>query len=250
FYVSAALCARTIARDRLGPSAADSARLAAALLDVVRGVAQGAGHLRERGPAARALAAMTAHRFFYGLSFMVTLLLYTSDGAIGRGFSGLGQVVVLAAAGGLLAALVTPSITRRLGTQWWIVMVFVLAAGVELLAMAFTHAAFLLAALFLGFAAQAAKICVDTLLGELVDDDFRGRVFSFYDTAFNLSFVSAALASAVLLPPNGKSYLVIGLIAGGYAGTALLYGVATWLRAPGEPLEPILSEGREGATRE
>jgi MFS family permease len=104
----------------------------------------------------------------------------------------------------------------------------------------YTHTPFLVAAFFLGFAAQAAKICVDTLLQETVEDDFRGRVFSFYDTLFNVSFVSAAAASAVLLPPSGKSFLVIGIVAGGYAVTAAVYGVMTARRAGVEPPEPVV----------
>ena len=62
-----------------------------------------------------------------------------------------------------------------------------------------------MAAAFIGFAAQASKICVDTLLQRSVDDDFRGRVFSFYDTAFNVTFVAAAGAAALLLPTTARA---------------------------------------------
>ena len=241
-YVLAAALASRIRAGLLGPDEApEQERLRAALAAVVRGVAQGASHVRERGPAARGLAAISAHRFFYGLSFVATLLLYTEQGAIGRGFSGLGEVIVASVFGGLLAALATPAATRRLGTQRWIVVVFAVAAVVEVVfGTPYTHEAFLVAAFFLGFAAQASKICVDTLLQESVEDDFRGRVFSFYDTLFNVSFVSAAAASAVLLPPDGKSYLVIGLISAGYGLTALVYGVMTARRAAEEPPEPVV----------
>jgi len=241
-YVGSALIAARIAADLLGPDdVPDHLRLRHQLAAVARGVLEGARHVAERGPAARGLAAISAHRFFYGLSFVATLLLYTETGAIARGFSGLGQVIVASVVGGLLAALVTPSVTRSIGTQRWIVIVFSVAAVIEVLfGLPYTHPAFLVAAFFLGFAAQASKICVDTLLQESVEDDFRGRVFSFYDTLFNLSFVSAAAASAVLLPPDGKSYLVVGIIAGGYALTALVYGVMTARRAPSEPPEPVV----------
>lgn len=241
-YVVAALVARTIAVDLLGPDAPPAhARLRDAFGAVARGVVEGAAHVRARGQAARGLAAISAHRFFYGLSFVATLLLYTEQGAIGRGFAGLGQVVVVSVLGGLLAAVVTPAVTRRLGTQTWIVVVFAVAAVVEIaFGFPYTHAAFLVAAFFLGFAAQASKICVDTLVQEAVEDDFRGRVFSFYDTLFNVTFVSAAAAAAVLLPADGKSYAVLGLIAAGYALTAIVYGVTTARRAPAEPPEPIV----------
>ncbi|MBC7374938.1 MAG: MFS transporter, partial [Frankiales bacterium] len=242
-YIGAAVLASRINAGLLGPDDPPAhQRLLTALAAVARGVAEGAQHVRERGPAARGLAAISAHRFFYGLSFVATLLLYTDNGAIGLGFSGLGQVIVASVLGGLLAALVTPAATRRLGTQRWIVVVFAAASVVEVVfGLPYTHPAFLVAAFFLGFAAQASKICLDTLLQESVEDDFRGRVFSFYDTLFNVSFVSAAAASAVLLPPNGKSYVVIAIVAGGYALTALVYGVMTARLAPVEPSEPIVT---------
>ena len=246
-YGVAALLASLIAKDLLGPDHPSTDRLREALVHVARGVRQGAQHVRERGPALRALAAISAHRFFYGLSTVATLLLYTPNGFLGRqfagagGFGGLIAVGAVAVLGGLSAALVTPAVTRRFGTQRWIVLVFSAAAVAEVVfGTPYTHVAFLIAAFFLGFAAQAAKICVDTLLQESIEDDFRGRVFSFYDTLFNVSFVSAAAAAAVLLPPDGKSYVVIGIVAGGYAVTALLYGVMTARRAAVEPPEPVV----------
>jgi MFS family permease len=241
-YVGAGLLGRRLGEDELGPTHPPlHEHVLTALAGVARGVAQGATHVREHGQAARALAAIAAHRFFYGLSFIGALLLYTDRGALHRGFAGLSQVVVAAVLGGLLAALVTPRVTRRLGTQRWIAMVFAVAAVVEVaFGLPYTHWAFLVAAFFLGFAAQASKICVDTLVQEAIDDDFRGRVFSFYDTLFNLSFVSAALAAAVLLPPNGKSYAVVAIVAAGYAVTAALYALATRRRMAQEPPEPIV----------
>ena len=90
----------------------------------------------------------------------------------------------------------------------------------------FTHWSFLVAAFFLGFAAQASKICVDTLVQESIEDDFRGRVFSFYDTLFNLTFVVAAVVAALVLPLDGKSYLVVVALSAGYALIALAYAAA------------------------
>ena len=132
------------------------------------------------------------------------------------------------------------TVTRRLGTQLWVTVLFAGAAVVEIVFGApYQQVWFDVAALGLGFVAQAAKICVDTLLQESVEDSFRGRVFSLYDTLFNVSFVAAAGLAAFLVPPNGKSYLVLGVIAGGYAITAGVYGAFARLRAPYEPPEPV-----------
>ncbi len=62
----------------------------------------------------------------------------------------------------------------------------------------------------MGFVAQAVKICVDTTLQETVEDDFRGRVFSVYDTLFNVTFVAALVVGAFVLPPSGISYAGAG----------------------------------------
>ncbi len=245
-YLAAALGARAIRRDRLGPTAPPAhASVRAALAGVLRGLVEGARHVRSHGPAARGLAAISAHRLFYGLSFIATLLLYTPRGALHRGgFLGLGAVVAGSVLGGLLGALVTPRATRRIGTQKWVAALFVAAAVVEVAFGApYTSASFVVAALGLGFVAQGAKICIDTLVQESVAEDFRGRVFSLYDTLFNVSFVAAAAVAALLVPSNGKSYVVLGVVAAGYALTALVYGGFARLRAPTEPAEPIVTAG-------
>ena len=81
------------------------------------------------------------------------------------------------------------------------------------------------------------KICVDTTLQETVDDDYRGRVFSVYDTLFNVTFVVALLVAAVVLPPSGVSYRrCLVAVAAGYLLAAVptlvdrTRGVASTLR--------------------
>ena len=72
-------------------------------------------------------------------------------------------------------------------------------------------------------AAQGSKICVDAIVQESVDDEFRGRVFSFYDMVFNAAFVAAAAVAALVLPSAGFSPRVYGVIAAIYALTAFGY---------------------------
>jgi hypothetical protein len=72
---------------------------------------------------------------------------------------------------------------------------------------------------------------VDTTLQEAVDDDFRGRVFSAYDTLFNVTFVVALLAGALLLPESGVSWPLLLVIGTGYLLTAAAF--ARWARRSG-----------------
>jgi hypothetical protein len=200
-----------------------------ALQNVVGDVTAGARHVWSHRPAGLALLAIAAHRFFYGISTIATLLLYrnyfpTAAHSTDTGLRGLAAVVLVSGLGYVVAALITPAATRRWGQQRWIVALFAAAAVVEVvLGVPYRNVPFLAAAFFLGIVSQGSKITVDTIVQQSIDDSFRGRVFSFYDILFNVSFVSAAAFAALALPANGKSYAVLAFIAVGYAVTALAY---------------------------
>ncbi len=228
FYLVAGLLTARLPYALLGPDHPPTRPLRHALGEVLRGVREGAQHVRRRGEAFRGLCAIGAHRFFFGLSFVTTLLLYAPGGAVGRGVSGLAAIIVATGLGGLLAAALTPVLVARVGPPQWIVTLFAVAAAVQVvLGLTFRHVPLVIAAFVLGLAAQGAKITVDSLLQAQVADDFRGRVFSFYDTAFNLSFVAAGACAAFLLPDDGRSVLVVLVVGGGYLTTAALYALAT-----------------------
>jgi MFS family permease len=231
-YLAAAAVVRGFPRPYLGPDhMADSARMSAR--DVVTGMVAGARHVLELPPAAAALLAIGLHRLFYGVFTLMTLLLYRNtfeDGGtpFPGGILGLGQVVAAAAVGTLLAAVVTPPVVRRIGTTRWVPLLLV-AGGVAQLALvlAFEPAAVVVVGLLLGFVAQGVKICVDSTLQETVEDDYRGRVFSVYDTLFNMTFVAALLIGAFTLPRSGISTVVPVTVAVGYVLAAVGYSRIT-----------------------
>ena len=88
------------------------------------------------------------------------------------------------------------------------------------------------AVLVLAFVAQSVKISVDTVVQREVADDFRGRVFSVYDTLFNVTYVVALVAAAFLLPSSGRSPQVLVGVAALYLTSALIY--ARWSRSSAE----------------
>jgi MFS family permease len=226
-YLTAAAVAARMPRDLLGPQDRPGP-LRAALRAVLGGIVAGARHVWERRPAARALLAISGARVFFGISTIGSLLLYRNyfhdEGALRAGLVGLSQAFAASAVGYVAAAVVTPLVTARLGKSRWIVIVFAGSALVELaFGLPFAMAPLLIGACLLGFATQSAKICVDTIVQEEVADDFRGRVFSFYDTLFNLTFIIAAVVAAFVLPPTGKSYPVVIAMAAGYAAIAAAY---------------------------
>jgi MFS family permease len=229
-YGSSAFLARRFGPDQLGPDDVERSRRET-IADVARGLVAGGRHVVERREVASALTAIGAHRFFYGITTISAVLLYrnyfVTDGVFLAGLAGLGQAVAAIAVGTLLAAAITPAAVRRFGKHVWISGLFATAAVTEIaLGVPYTMQTLLPAALVLALVAQGSKICVDTLVQEQVEDDFRGRVFSFYDTLFNVTFVAAAVVAAFVLPISGKSYPVLAVVAAGYAATAVGYRVA------------------------
>jgi MFS family permease len=229
-YLLSSLVAARMPRRLLGP-VDEAPPLADALRDTAVGLRAGAQHVWDRRRAANGLLAIAGSRLLFGLSTVGTLLLYRNyfhdDGVLRAGITGLGQVFALSAVGYVLAAFVTPPATARFGKQAWIMAAFAFAGVSQIgFGLPFAKAPLLAGALVLGFTAQSAKICVDTIVQEEVADDFRGRVFSFYDMGFNLTFVAAAVLAAFTLPVSGKSYAVLFAIGGGYLVIAALYAHA------------------------
>jgi MFS family permease len=231
-YLGAAGVVAGFGRRYLGPDhMARSVRLSAR--ETVAGMLAGARHVRGHPPAAAALLAISLHRLCFGVLTLMTLLLYRntfrSEGTFfPGGLVGLGEVVAAGAVGTLLAAVVTPPVVRRLGKPRWITLLLTGGGLAQLgLGLPFLPATIVTAGLVLGFVGQAVKICVDTTLQESVDDDFRGRVFSVYDTLFNVTYVAALLAGASVLPESGVSYPLLITVAAGYVLAAAGYARIT-----------------------
>ncbi|WP_263167973.1 MFS transporter [Streptomyces sp. SCSIO ZS0520] len=238
-YVLAALASLRMSRQLLGPEPELLAAtgLRAALAGTARGLLAGVRHLRARPTAARALAAMTAMRFCYGALTVMVLMLCRyawpdtpgGNGGDDRGLAMLGLAVAVSAAGFFTAALLTPSLVARLGRTGWIIVCAGAAAVLEpALGLTFAPVPVLVAAFVLGLVTQGAKIATDTVVQSAVDDGYRGRIFSVYDVLFNVAFVAAAGVAALMLPPDGRSTVLVVTV-------ALLYAVIAATMARFEP---------------
>lgn len=226
-FLLAAGMAHGFARTALGPDDAER-EARETLAAVARGLVAGARQLHAANPARHALAAMAVHRLCYGLWTVCTVLLYrnyfTDAGPVRAGLSGLGQVVAAVAVGGGLAALITPAAARRFGYARWPALML-LAGGVAQVGLVLPYRLqwLLASALLLALVSQSFKICVDTIVQTYVVDEFRGRVFTIYDTLFNLALVVAAVLTAAVLPDDGRAPAAVIAIGLAYAVVAVLY---------------------------
>jgi len=229
-YLCSATLARRIGRDQLGPDGEIPAMSASkAVRDVAVGLFDGARHVWAVPMARNSLGVMAAQRFCYGTGTIATLLLYRNyfndpEHGTDSAMRGLGLVFGAAGAGFFLAATITPGITRRIGKPaWMVVALFAAAVFGFALAAPYQPPPLVLGAFLLGTAAQAVKLCVDTIIQESVEDSFRGRVFALYDMLFNSAFVAAAVVASLVMPESGKSYALLSAVSLGYALTAVLF---------------------------
>ncbi len=234
-YVAASLVAATMGRDLLGPDRAHarSVRLADELAVAAAGLLAGARYvLRRRGPRA-ALGATGGYSFLFGPLFLMSILLYRNyfyPGHVTVAESHVGVLAVVSAVGYACAALITPPATRRLSKETWITLLLVTAAVVAgVLGETFNQIAYLGVGFLMYLTRQGVAISATTILQEGVEDAYRGRVFAFYDMMYNATYVAGAALFAAFMPANGKSPVIVAVVAVGFLVTAAAY----WLFSGG-----------------
>ena len=246
-YAAAALLARTSFRsDALGPDRSLGApgRISAEVALIARGMVAGAEHLIRRPPVATAMAAQAACRLLYGVLTLATLVLYSRYfySSYDDALTGLGQIVVVGSVGVVVAALVTPPATRRIGSRGWVLLMTTLAAvALPALGLPFDPMLLVAATFLMNLSSQGIKIVVDTNVQTYCDENFRGRVFSVEDTLYNVLYVIGLFIAAATLPVDGHSPTAIVAISLGYLAVALGYAAATrgtTMRTAAEP-DPI-----------
>jgi MFS family permease len=175
------------------------------------------------------------HRLAFGLTTVATILVCRyrlSDAADPE--AGLAVVASAVLVGGLgfgTAAVVTPIGVRRAGVRSWIIACSAAAAVAQAaVVVALTLPVLLVTAFVIGLSIQSVKICVDAEVQADVDDEYRGRVFSFYDMIYNAAFVASAVLAALVLPPDGYSRPALLLMAVLYALAAVGYARIAPLR--------------------
>jgi MFS family permease len=182
-----------------------------ALGNVVRGLQDAARQLPPLGRLA--LGVVGAGQLPYGVMIVSTILLYRNyfeRGDVEAGLAGFGIAVGASGVGLAVAALVTPSMTKRYGMRRYVSTLSVLAALMMVFPAAlFTPWAIVVSAFGLGITTRGVKICVDTTLQRVVPDIYRGRVFALYDVLFNAVFIAATALAAIVLPTDGRSYVVL-----------------------------------------
>lgn len=230
-YLLAGLVATRLERWRLGPDLdAAPPTTREAVRTVLRGLADGARYIGRTRTVALALGAIAFHRFWYGITLVMTLLLYRylfSDD-VDEGLNRAAGVLAVSGAGYFLAAVLTPPVVARIGKNTWITgLLGAAAVASTVFGLPFANAPWLVLAFLLGVVSQGVKLSVDAILQETVPDAYLGRVFAVYDMLFNAMFVGAAAVAAVSMPPDGRSPVMLCVVIVAYLAGAMTYWTST-----------------------
>lgn len=202
----AAVVATRFRRRSLGPDTRSGPTNT--VVAVLRGFVDGARAVAANPSIAASFAGLAAHRLAFGISTLLTLLLYryafTDIGPLRAGLPGIGEALAVAAAGLLCAALVTPRLVHRFGRPWTIRVALAVACVTQLLLGLFLSMPVVLVAAFvIGLAGQVVKLCADAAVQGEGPDGALGRIFALYDVVFNVGYVAAVALAAFAAPPNG-----------------------------------------------
>jgi MFS family permease len=223
-YLTAAFFASRLKRGEIGPLPHEMVK--ASFTQGFREMREGIRFLEDHADAARGIAAIAIQRGGLTALTLMTLVLernYFNDPLDPEaGLAGVTFMIVTAATGLVIGAIVAPFGVARVGRHRWIRFAM-LAASVSVIGLALTRTTLTLAltAFFTALCGQSIKVTNDALVQSKIDDIFRGRVFAVYDVVVNLSIVSGALLAAILLPTNGDSWLLPTVVGLGYFLTAM-----------------------------
>jgi MFS family permease len=228
-FTSAAFIARTFAVHALGPTH----QIKHSMVDSLRGVTgelvSGVRTLGAHGVAAKALALVAVNRISFGVvTAGALLLLRNTFHQSSNANAALADFAILsgsAATAALLAAIVTPWMTRQIGIpRWSSLTVAQASAGMVVFACAATLQNFpllIVAGFSLGFAGQAVKVCSDTVIQREIPDESLGRIFSLFDMSVNVALVSGIILVALLAPVSGVAPML-------YAGVGIGLALASF----------------------
>ena len=214
--VLAATLAAGFGRGALGPDRTDPGSRTA--VTVLHGLADGVRATAATPSVAASFLALAAHRLSFGITTLLTLLLFryafTDSGPFRAGLAGIGEAVLLAAAGLGTAALLAPWMVRRWGRPRTIRVALLVATVTQLaLAALLSMPAVLVAAFVLGATGQIVKLCTDAAVQGEAGDGVLGRVFALYDIVFNVGYVLAVAVAALLSPSDGNAPWLLGAAA-------------------------------------
>ena len=139
------------------------------------------------------------------------------------GLAGFGMALAIAGIGIGLGAIISPYGVLKFGRHRWMrLLMFGCIPPLLIYAYQVNEFTMIGSAFLVGLCGQGIKVTNDALVQSKIKDEYRGRVFAFYDITVNAGIVTGAIGAAFLLPDNGVTSNLPIIIAIIYLFAALL----------------------------
>ena len=138
------------------------------------------------------------------------------------GLAGFGMALAIAGIGIGLGAIISPYGVLKFGRHRWMrLLMFGCIPPLLIYAYQFNKITMIGSAFLVGLCGQGMKVTNDALVQSKIKDEYRGRVFAFYDITVNAGIVTGAIGAALLLPDSGVTSILPITIAVIYLFAAL-----------------------------
>ena len=139
------------------------------------------------------------------------------------GLAGFGMALAIAGIGIGLGAIISPYGVLKFGRHRWMrLLMFGCIPPLLIYAYQVNEFTMIGSAFLVGLCGQGIKVTNDALVQSKIKDEYRGRVFAFYDITVNAGIVAGAIGAALLLPDNGITSILPITIAAIYLFAALI----------------------------
>lgn len=213
-FLSAALSCYRLKKNEIGPLPHEMPEENKGFKEILEGLKI----LRRHPDALRGIFAVGMQRSGITALTLMALLLerntFNDPANPDAGLAGFGRALAIAGIGIGLGAVISPYGVLKFGRHKWMrILMFACIPPLLIYAFSVNEITMIGSAFFVGLCGQGIKVTNDALVQSKINDEFRGRVFAFYDVAVNAGIVIGAIGAALLLPDSGVTSLLPFVIA-------------------------------------
>jgi len=210
-FLTAALACFRLNKYEIGPTEHEVASESRGYKEVLEGLLI----LRSHSDALRGILSVGIQRGGITALTLMALLLernsFNDPADPDAGLAGFGMALAIAGIGIGLGAIISPYGVIKFGRHRWMrLLMFLCIPPLLIYAAGINEISMIGSAFLVGLCGQGIKVTNDALVQSKITDEYRGRVFAFYDVAVNAGIVTGAIGAALILPDNGvTAYLPI-----------------------------------------
>ena len=213
-FLSAALSCFRLTKKEIGPLPHEMPEKNKGFKEILEGLRI----LRRHPDALRGIFAVGMQRSGITALTLMALLLerntFNDPANPDAGLAGFGRALAIAGIGIGLGAVISPYGVLKFGRHKWMrILMFACIPPLLIYAFSVNEITMIGSAFFVGLCGQGIKVTNDALVQSKINDEYRGRVFAFYDVAVNAGIVIGAIGAALLLPDSGVTSLLPFVIA-------------------------------------